>query len=132
MKRNEYILYGLEKHKEIIEEIIRNIDNHDYDFDIRLILTEALSNAFKHGNKNDVDKPIYLKSIYYGSSIEFEIQDSGAGFENVAIRENISDDNLLDDYGRGLFLIKSIADKMEFRNSTLIIQKNLLMNKTTF
>ncbi|WP_432663602.1 ATP-binding protein [Wukongibacter baidiensis] len=125
MKRNEYILYGLEKHKEIIEEIISYIDNRDYDFDIRLILTEALTNAFKHGNKNDAHKPIYLRAIYYEGSIEFEIQDSGPGFENVVVRESISYDNLLDDYGRGLFLIKSIADKIEFRNSTLIIQKNL-------
>ncbi|WP_432408346.1 ATP-binding protein [Wukongibacter sp. M2B1] len=125
MKRNEYILYGLEKHKEIIDEIISNIHNHEHSFDIRLILTEALSNAFKHGNENDVSKPIYLKSIYNGSSIEFEIQDSGTGFESITIREHISDDNLLDDYGRGLFLIKSIADKIELRDNTLIIQKNL-------
>lgn len=125
MKRNEYILYGLEKHKEFIEEIIADIDNDDYSFDIRLILTEALSNAFKHGNKNDITKPIYLKSTYNEGSIEFEIKDSGAGLENIPICDNISDENLLDNYGRGLFLIKSIADRIEFRNSALIIQKNV-------
>lgn len=125
MKRNEYILYGLKKHKEIIEEIIENIDDQDYSFDIRLILTEALSNAFKHGNKNDITKPIYLKSTYSDSSVEFEIKDSGVELGNITIRDSISDDNLLDDDGRGLFLIKAIADRIEFRNSALIIQKDL-------
>lgn len=129
MKRDEYILYGLKKYKEVIDEIVSDINIVEDNFDIRLILTEALANAFKHGNKNNGDKPIYLRIIYDEQGIKFEIEDSGVGFENIVIPEQISDENLLNDYGRGLFLIKSIADEVEFRNNTLIIYKTLVINK---
>jgi len=129
MRRDEYILYGLKKHNEVIDEIVSSIETIDDNFDIRLILTEALSNAFKHGNKNSVDKPIYLRAIHDDRGIKFEIEDSGDGFGDIVIPEQISDDNLLNNYGRGLFLIKAIADEVEFRNNTLIIYKTLIINK---
>ena len=125
MKRNEYILYGLDRHKEVIDEIISELDTSNDNFDVRLILTEALTNAFKHGNKSSADKPIYLRTIYNKKSIKFEIEDSGTGFSSANISEEILDENILDNCGRGLFLIKSIADKIELRKNTLIIQKNI-------
>lgn len=128
MIRKEYILYGLDKHRDVIDEIICYINSPNDDFDIRLILTEALTNAFKHGNKNNIDKPIYLRYAYNCKNVNFEIEDSGTGFKDINIPERISNDGLLDDYGRGLFLIKSIASKIEFRNNTLFIQKDLIRN----
>ena len=120
MIRNEHVLYGLEKHREIIDEIISKIDAQADNFDIRLMLTEALTNAFKHGNKNSLDKPIYLRYVYNGTGVIFEIEDCGVGMGDVIIPEKISEENLVDDHGRGLFIIKSIADIIEFRNNTLM------------
>lgn len=125
MKRNEYILYGLDRHNEVIDEIVSELDTSHDVFDVRLILTEALTNAFKHGNNNSVEKPIYLRSIYHRKSVEFEIEDSGTGLLSKNIPQEISDENVLNNCGRGLFLIKSIADKMELRKNTLVIQKNI-------
>lgn len=125
MKKNEYFLYGLNKHKEIIDEIITDLNASQNDFDIRLMLIEALTNAFIHGNDEDMDKPIRLSSISDGRYVKFEIEDCGTGFGNINISDKVSDEELLDDCGRGLFLIKSIADEIELRNSTLIIRKTL-------
>ena len=125
MKSNEFILYGLSEHKEIIDKIIAELNAYQYNFDIRLILTEALTNAFKHGNNMNVDKPIYLRYFYNGTSVKFEISDCGTGIENVIIHEQLQDENLLCEGGRGLFLIKSLSDKIELRKNTLIIQKCL-------
>lgn len=125
MKSNEFILYGLSDHKQIIDKIIAELNAYQYNFDIRLILTEALTNAFKHGNNMNVNKPIHLRYFYNGTSVKFEIRDSGTGFENVIVHEQLQDENLLSDSGRGLFLIKSLSDKIEFRQNTLIIQKYL-------
>lgn len=124
-KRDEFILYGLDKHKEIIDKIICDLNIYDHDFDIRLILTEALTNAFAHGNKNDEKKPVFLRYDYDGQYIKFEIEDSGTGYKNVRITDDISDDRLLEDSGRGLFLIKCISDEMDFKDNTLIIKKYL-------
>lgn len=125
MKSNEFIFYGLSEHKKAIDRIIAELNAHKQDFDIRLILTEALTNAFKHGNGMNVNKPIYLKYFYNDKSVKFEISDSGTGFENVIIQEQQEDEDLLSDSGRGLFLIKSLSDKIELKKNTLIIQKCL-------
>jgi len=128
MKKKEFILYGLARHKEIIQKIITDLNILEHCFDIKLMLTEALTNAFKHGNKGNVDKPIYLRYAYDGIEVWFEIEDSGTGFENYTIPEEPANECLLSDSGRGLFLIKCIADKIELRQNTLIIQKSLIKN----
>ncbi len=125
MKKNEFILYGLKNHKEVIDKIIKDLNLLEDCFDIKLILTEALTNAFKHGNKSNDKKPIYLRYIYHDTTIEFEIEDCGNGFENLTIPNQLVEEDLLNDHGRGLFLINCMADKMEFRNNILVIQKYL-------
>lgn len=128
MKKKEFILYGLDNYKDIINKI--TLDLHELDncidyFDIRLMLTEALTNAFKHGNNNNKDKPIFLRYFYDNSEIVFEIEDSGEGFINVTIPDEILYENILNNQGRGLYLIKCIADEIELKSNRLIIKKHL-------
>lgn len=125
MGKNEIILYGLSKYKEIIDKIMIDLKISNDCFDIKLMLTEALTNAFKHGNKGNNDKPIYLRYYDYGTYITFEIEDCGEGFKNITMPNTSLEDDLLSNSGRGLFLIRAIADKIELRNNTLIIQKQL-------
>jgi serine/threonine-protein kinase RsbW len=109
MKIDEFTLYGLSEHKQVIDKILTELNTNQYNFDIRLILTEALTNAFKHGNNMNVNEPIYLRYSYNDSNVKFEIRDSGAGGKNVVVHEELQDENLLLDSGRGLFLIKSLS-----------------------
>lgn len=125
MVKNEIVLYGLAKYKEIIDKITSDLKTSNDCFYIKLMLTEALTNAFKHGNKGDKNKPIYLRYYDYDTYIRFEIEDCGEGFKNITMPNTSLDEDLLSNSGRGLFLIKSIADKIELRNNTLIIQKQL-------
>lgn len=125
MKKNEYVLYGLTKYKEIIDKIINDLKVFHDHFDIRLILTEALTNAFNHGNNGNMNIPIHLRYTCDDIKIVFEIENSGTGFRNITIPDEVVDETLLNEGGRGLFLIKCIADKVELRNSTLIIEKYL-------
>ncbi|MCT4595547.1 MAG: ATP-binding protein [Anaeromicrobium sp.] len=125
MKKREFVLYDLTEHNRIIEEIIKELNAFEYYFDIKLILTEALTNAYKHGNKNDNKKPIYLRYFYNNKNLTFEIEDSGSNHKNITIPDEISDKNLLNTFGRGLFLIKSMADNVESKGNMLVIQKYL-------
>ena len=125
MKKREFVLYDLTQYKKIIEEVIRDLNASEYYFDIKLILTEALTNAYKHGNKNNNKKSIYLRYFYNNNELKFEIEDSGCNHKNITIPNEISDENLLNGSGRGLFLINCIADKIKFNNKTLIIEKYL-------
>jgi serine/threonine-protein kinase RsbW len=125
---NEFIIYGLHKYNQIIDSVISELslqDNTDICFDIKLLLVEALTNAFKHGNEGDENKAIILRYSYCEGDISFEIEDMGKGFEKVVVPEAVSVLNLLDNCGRGLFIINSIADKIEFKNNIIIIKKRV-------
>lgn len=125
IKKNKFTLYGLSKYEEIIDRIIEDLNASKHYFDIKLILTEALTNAFKHGNHNDIKKPIYLTYYYDGQNIKFEVEDSGPGFKDVIIPNEACEQDILNDSGRGLFLIKSLVDTIELRENTLVIEKQL-------
>ena len=125
---NEVILYGLDKYSQTIDRIISELDigdNPDICFDIKLMLVEALNNAYLHGNGSDAGKAIKLRYSYYGENIRFEVEDTGKGFENVVIPEGLPDSNLLNNCGRGLFLISCISDRMEMKGNVIIIEKQI-------
>jgi len=106
-----------------LEKSLQKKDFQEIAFDINLILTEALSNAFYHGNKGDISKPIGLSYKCNGEVLKLEISDSGETNKNIQIPDEIKDEDLLNEGGRGLFLIKALADKVEFNNNTLKIDK---------
>lgn len=121
-------LNSLSDYNAIIDNIIADLNIYNYSFDIKLILTEALTNAFNHGNKNDSSKPVYITYYFDGENIEFQILDSGNNLKNINIPEQVSDEDLLNEHGRGLFLINQFSDKVKIKNNTLIIQKKLISN----
>lgn len=129
IKKNQ-TLYGIDNYNEIIESVIKNLNAYDYYFDIKLILTEALLNAFEHGNKSDKTKPINLFYNFDGKYLNLKITSSEKALPNINIPESISNEDLLKEHGRGLFLIKSLSDKVQFKDNSLLIQKNIL-NTTT-
>lgn len=123
---NKQTLYGIDNYASVIDNVIKTLNVNDYYFDIKLILTEALLNAFEHGNNSDKTKPIDLISTFDGKCIMFEIVHYLSNSKNIKIPNNISDENLLEEHGRGLFLIKSLSDTVEFKYNSLIIKKYIL------
>lgn len=130
LTKNIKILYGIDNHNKIIEDVIKNLNAYDYYFDIKLILTEALLNAFEHGNKGDKTKPINLFYNFDGKYLTFKITSSEKNLPKINIPKSVSNDDLLKDHGRGLFLINSLCDKVEFKDNSLLIKKNILNNTT--
>ncbi|MFL0252445.1 ATP-binding protein [Clostridium neuense] len=128
--KNTQTLYGIDGYNNVIENIIQKLNAYDYYFDIKLILTEALLNAFEHGNKSDKSKPINLFYNFDGKYLNFKITSSEKNLPKINIPESVSNEDLLKDHGRGLFLINSLSDKVEFKDNSLLIQKNIL-NDTT-
>jgi serine/threonine-protein kinase RsbW len=122
---NRYVLYGLDHHKEVIDTIIRDIKAKEHYFDIRLILSEALNNAFCHGNKYDKSKPIFLSYRSDSQKVRFEVEDCGVGFDSAGEGGEMSDESLLQENGRGLFLIRGYSDYVKVEGNRLIMEKLL-------
>lgn len=122
---NEFIIYGLEEYKNIIYQIEMELDLQGSFFDIQLMLTEGITNAYQHGNQGDSSKAIKIMYELNNTNLHLEIQDCGDGVDQVRIPQCIAEDSILDQNGRGLFLIRCISDKVDFCNNRLIIEKNL-------
>ena len=131
----EVVLYGLKDYEQTIDKVIKELNyEHNY-FNMKLILTESLSNAFNYGNNADSSKPIFLRYNRNQEIIKLEIEDLGLSNKNSSsIKEtlkNVSkaayENNMLDTFiekGRGLFLIHCFSDNVEFNNNTLSILIN--------
>lgn len=87
----------------------------------KLILSEAVTNAIVHGNKENPEKSVHIKVGVTSSSISAEVKDEGEGFEPGKKKDPLKEEHLMDTGGRGIFLIEQFADEMEFKeNGTLL------------
>ncbi len=124
--KNSIISSIIEKLKEIDGTV--NID----DFDLNLILDEAIINAMEHGNSWDPEKNITIKIYYTGKDVQILIEDEGSGFNYNDLDNNDlkwQPDSSLDLRGRGIFLLKQLCD-IEWINRGNVI-KIVLPVKTT-
>jgi serine/threonine-protein kinase RsbW len=88
---------------------------------------EAIANAITHGNKADVAKKVAIAIHVDQHTLNIEVQDEGNGFDVTNLPNPLASENLLKPYGRGIFLIKSFMDRVEFdfqeKGTKLIMQK---------
>ena len=85
--------------------------------DVLVAVTEAVNNAIVHGNSNDPSKPVLIDIQCSEGEIIAVIRDSGRGFDPDSIPDPRLPENLLREGGRGVFLIRHLADSVEFSRS---------------
>lgn len=84
------------------------------DFNFRLGLTEALSNAMLYGNSDDPSKRVLVEVMFQRGRIEARVTDQGSGFDPSAVPDPTSPENLTKPCGRGLFLMRQLLDEVSF------------------
>lgn len=82
--------------------------------EILIAMTEAINNAIVHGNKLDSSKMVDVSVLTDGPALEFRIADQGAGFDFENIPDPTAPENLEKPNGRGVFLMRQLADSCEF------------------
>ncbi len=82
--------------------------------DIAISVTEAVTNAVVHGNKNDLSKKVKISLKVDSSCVEVTVEDEGGGFDPESVQSPIEEENLLKEVGRGVFILKSLMDKVDF------------------
>ena len=94
---------------------------------ISVSIIEAVSNAILHGNQNDVTKIVLLDYKVIEEQLVFTISDEGNGFDLATVPDPTLPENLENIKGRGIFLIRNLADKVTFedRGAIIIIYFNL-------
>ncbi len=86
----------------------------DLEFEIRLILEEAMTNAIKHGNKMNQRLFIQVNITLENDQLVIDIKDQGNGFDFKNVPNPTRDDKLMATSGRGVFLIHKFVDEVNF------------------
>jgi serine/threonine-protein kinase RsbW len=77
-------------------------------------LNEVVNNAIIHGNKLDPNKMVIVNVEADHHRIVWTVTDEGPGFDYVHLADPTSEENLEKLSGRGVFIIKMLADQCVF------------------
>jgi serine/threonine-protein kinase RsbW len=100
---------------DILENWLRERDiSEDTIADLAIAVSELVNNAIRHGNKRRHDKKVILSLYKDRDEIEISVTDEGEGFDPDSIPDPTIDANLLKPYGRGIFIARSLVDKIRF------------------
>ncbi len=105
IERVEELLLALQKKLGFNDELFARL---------QLTVSEAATNSLIHGNKLNPEKAITIRAFEQEGKLIFEIKDEGKGFEPKEIPDPTAEENLLKTGGRGLFLMKEYADKVQY------------------
>lgn len=122
--KGEVLYYGIDNISEKLDGIIQSLNLKKQCFEIKLIIIEAINNAFIHGNKKDENKSICIKWQLEESILEIIVTDCGDGVEELA-NYNSENDDILAESGRGLQIINCYSDSVEFKGNSIIMKKYL-------
>jgi serine/threonine-protein kinase RsbW len=83
---------------------------------MEVAVRESVINAIKHGNKNDIQKQVFVE-ITTCPEIEpdelvISIRDQGEGFDPAGLPDPLAPENLLKSSGRGIFFMRSFMDEV--------------------
>lgn len=83
-------------------------------FRLRVLLAEAISNSILFGAGGDPARMVRVAAELTEETIRLQVTDDGPGFDPGGIPDPTLPDGLARSIGRGLFLIRNLADRVEF------------------
>ena len=83
-------------------------------FRLRVVLSEALTNAIVQGNREDHTKWVDIRAELVPDAIRVWVTDEGAGFDPNSVPEPIRPEQIDEARGRGLYLIRKLVDTVQF------------------
>lgn len=104
--------------RSVQERILSDLESSGFPtektFAVRIALEEAMVNAIKHGNRMDPGKKVHVESHVTPRRAEITIEDEGPGFDRAAIPDPTAQENLTKPSGRGILLIETYMDGVEW------------------
>jgi serine/threonine-protein kinase RsbW len=133
MKKISIEIPSLSENIRMIESFIDNARekyhlNDDIYGNIMIAVTEAVNNAIKHGNQNNSRKNVSLALALEEGVIKFRVEDEGNGFDYEHLPDPTSPENLEKPGGRGIFLMKHLADEVVFGEKGKVVELSFYMN----
>lgn len=123
IKKRHIILHIYSETSEIkkVETVLKNffkehnLDNKYFN-KVFLCISEAVTNSIEHGNKKNRNKKVTILLSMLQNKVFVEIKDEGDGFNYQKLESPIEKNNLKKETGRGIFIIKNMADNLSFND----------------
>jgi serine/threonine-protein kinase RsbW len=100
-----------------VTDFMRNCGvSEELSFGIEMAVRESVTNAMVHGNQEDESKSVEVIFNCHDNELEIEVRDQGEGFDPAKVPDPTNAENLLKTSGRGIFLMRTFMDEIEWRN----------------
>ena len=85
-------------------------------------LTEAVTNAIIHGNKQDRSKTVKIQCAKTARHLAVRVSDQGSGFNYDSIPDPTSPERICECGGRGVYLMNELCDTLKFTNGGTTVE----------
>lgn len=107
----------------LIDELIDKYNiKEQHEANIRISVSEAVTNAIQHGNGEDAGKDVKVEYEYNEDEIRFVISDQGSGFDFNNLPDPTAPENLEKERGRGVYVMRALADQVQFEDDGRIVE----------
>jgi serine/threonine-protein kinase RsbW len=111
---------ALDAYHGFIEAVLQHLDDLGWDdgerFGVHMALEESISNAIRHGNKQDPAKQVEIECRFSGERFWARICDEGAGFRPCDVPDCCAPDRLEIPGGRGLALMNAYMTHVQYND----------------
>ena len=97
---------------------------YNYAATITISLIQAVENAIVHGNKNDINKHVTISCYDCLGGVAFSVEDEGTGFDYSVFTDVPKEEGR----GTGLFLMRTLSDKIAFYNQGSKVTMEFMIN----
>lgn len=112
-----------EQVEEFVEKVLEKYNvSKKLHIKIMICVKEAVTNSIIHGNKFDAQKIVRIKILRCHNELFIKIRDEGKGFDFHNLPDPTLKENLKNETGRGLFLMKNLSDEIEFTEDGKVVQ----------
>lgn len=99
-------------------------------YQVGYAVREAVVNAVVHGNQYSANKLVHFVVARSGNALQIEVEDEGRGFLPADQVDPLAQENLLNQSGRGIMIIRAFVDDMQISNipsggTRLVMKKNI-------
>jgi len=94
----------------------------DSKVNLPLVMDEALSNAIVHGNRSREDLKVHVRIYVSWHRFFVQVEDEGEGFSIDETSDPKEEQNLHKPSGRGIYLMRELMDKIEFKEGGRILE----------
>ncbi|MDZ4712518.1 MAG: ATP-binding protein [bacterium] len=121
----------IQKFEEFLESVNSKFNLSAERFiNLQIASSEAVVNAIVHGNNEDASKKVYVEIQFDDKSMLIKIRDEGKGFDLQTLPDPTSNENILKESGRGIFIIRSLVDDFHCNSTDSGTEFVLVVNKT--